>query len=137
VERGPFSSAKIAGGGNHPREWAPAAIELLTLAQEDVSLDRRQAARAERLVDHHRESTGVHAAEVPKALVLPVPLLDTGAEFVGGPQLGSREIVGSADEHPILRLAVLIALAVPGYHTAAKTKKKSRLPLKWIRLTSL
>jgi len=52
-----WSGDHFLHGGNHPREWAPAAFELLTLAQEEVSLDHRRATGLERIWNSRRRST--------------------------------------------------------------------------------
>ena len=96
-----------------PGAFPNAASELLPLAQDEVGLHQGVSQEHEqRLVDHQGEGTGMHPGEVPKALVLSVPLFDGGTEFIGRTEVAGGELWGSADENPIVRLAVLIALAV-------------------------
>src|ERR1700693_2231610 len=54
----------------------------------------------------------MHPREIPETLVLPVPLFDGWAEFIGGANVSGSEAICSADEHPVFGLAVFIAFAV-------------------------
>ena len=53
----------------------------------------------------------MHGREIPKTLVLPMPLFDGGAQFIGGTDLRGREGRGGSDDHPIFAFSVLVHFA--------------------------